>query len=125
MHHLSLKPTFRNKRYGRTFHQCSNQTDNVCFGFLGDGAIKNVIERLEPIKIFLRTGSYKKKTLQPSPDDANSDVNEMWSCIQSNLLIILENNVPSKLSSSKSLPPWINNETKRLIWNKKLWYKKA
>ena len=45
-------------------------------------------------------------------DDANSDVNEMWSCIQSNLLTILENNVPSKLSSSKFLHPWINKKLK-------------
>ena len=58
-------------------------------------------------------------------DDVNSYVNEMWSCIQSNLLTLLENKVPSKLSSSKSLPPWINNETKSLIRNKKIWYKKA
>merc|ERR1712240_566607 len=37
-------------------------------------------------------------------DDANSDVNEMWSCIPSNLLTTLENNIPSELSSSKLLP---------------------
>ena len=58
-------------------------------------------------------------------DDTNSDVNEMWSCIPSNLLTTLENNIPSELSSSKLLPPWTNNETKRLVRKKKLWYKKA
>ena len=72
------------------------------------------------VKEFHQTYLYKYPV-----DDTNLYVNEMWSCIQSNLLTLLENNVPSKLSSSKSLPPWINNETKRLIRNKKLWYKKA
>ena len=51
-------------------------------------------------------------------DDTNSDVNEMWSCIPSNLLTTLENNIPSELSSSKLLPPWINNETKRHVEKK-------
>ena len=57
-------------------------------------------------------------------DDANSDVNEMWSCIPSNLLTTLENNIPSELSSSKLLPPWINNETKRLVRKKKIMVQK-
>ena len=57
-------------------------------------------------------------------DDANSDVNEMWSCIPSNLLTTLENNIPSELSSSKLLPPWINNETKRHVGKKNYGTKK-
>ena len=57
--------------------------------------------------------------------DANLDVNEMWSLIKSNLINILEANVPSKLTSSNSLPPWITQETKRLIRNKQSWYQKA
>ena len=73
------------------------------------------------VKEFHQTYLYKYRPV----DDANLYVNEMWSCIQSNLLTLLENNVPSKLSSSKPLPPWINNETKSLIRNKKIWYKKA
>ena len=82
--------------------------------------------RADTPKIKAAAKEFRQNFLDKYPvDDANSDVNEMWSCIQSNLLTILENNVPSKLSSSKSLPPWINNETKRLIRNKKLWYKKA
>ena len=42
--------------------------------------------------------------------NANLDVNEMWSLIKSNLINILETNVPSKLTSN-SLPPWITNTT--------------
>merc|ERR1712112_319459 len=57
--------------------------------------------------------------------DANLNVNEMWSMIKSNLINILETYVPSKLTSSNSLPPWITQETKRLIRNKQSWYQKA
>ena len=49
-------------------------------------------------------------------DDANSDVNEMWSCIQSNLLTILENNVRSKLSSTKS-HPWVQILGDLVTWS--------
>ena len=52
-------------------------------------------------------------------------VNDMWSSIKSNLLTILDDNVPSKLSTSKTFHPWITTETKRLIRNKQIWYQKA
>ena len=52
-------------------------------------------------------------------------VNDMWLFIKKNLLTILENNVPSKISSSKFWLPWISTSTKRLIRNKQIWYKKA
>ena len=52
-------------------------------------------------------------------------VNDMWLFIKKNLLTILENNVPSKTSSSKFWLPWISTTTKRLIRNKNIWYKKA
>ena len=52
-------------------------------------------------------------------------VNDMWLFIKKNLLTILENNVPSKISSSKFWLPWISTTTKRLIRNKQIWYKKA
>ena len=55
----------------------------------------------------------------------STDINSMWSCIKINLLRILEMNVPTKMSSSKTFLPWITAQTKRLIRNKKLWYKRA
>ena len=53
------------------------------------------------------------------------NVNDMWSHIKTNLLNILDDNVPSKLSSSKTFHPWITTEIKRLIRNKQIWYQKA
>ena len=65
---------------------------------------------------------FKKSFLEKSKD---LGVNDMWLFIKDNLLTILENNVPSKMSSSKSWLPWISTTTKRLIRNKQIWYKKA
>ena len=53
------------------------------------------------------------------------DINDMWLCIKNNINTIIENNVPTKLTSSKTYQPWITTHTKRLIRNKNLWYQKA
>ena len=53
------------------------------------------------------------------------NINEMGSCIQNNLDLIVDDNVPSKFSSTKIFPPWINTQTKRLIKNKNKWFQKA
>ena len=55
----------------------------------------------------------------------NSDVHSMWPCIKKNLLTILEDNVPSKTTSSKVWHPWVTFETKRLIRNKQILFQKA
>merc|ERR1711873_53081 len=47
-----------------------------------------------------------------------------WSCIPSNLLTTLENNIPSELSSSKLLPLGLIMKLKDMS-EKKLWYKKT
>ena len=60
---------------------------------------------LTPLKCKQQRKNFINFFLDKYPvDDANSDVNEMWSCIPSNLLTTLENNIPSELSSSKLLP---------------------
>ena len=49
----------------------------------------------------------------------------MWTNIKTNLLTILEKNVPSKITSSKNHQPWITIQTKRLIRQKQRWFQKA
>ena len=49
----------------------------------------------------------------------------MWNCIKDNLILIMDDNVPSKISSSKYFYPWITKQTKRLIRNKNIWFQKA
>ena len=53
------------------------------------------------------------------------NVNEMWSCIKTNLHRILDFNIPSKMSASNTFLPWITTQTKRLIKNKKIWFQRA
>ena len=55
----------------------------------------------------------------------NSDVNCMWNCIKTNLLTIMEDNVPTKLSSTKIHQPWITTGTKRLLRRKHRLFQKA
>ena len=49
----------------------------------------------------------------------------MWSCIKANLQLIINDNVPCKMTSSGSRLPWITAQTKRLIRNRNKWYKRA
>ena len=49
----------------------------------------------------------------------------MWNCIKDNLILLMDDNVPSKISSSKYFYPWITKQTKRLIRNKNIWFQKA
>ena len=53
------------------------------------------------------------------------DINSMWSCIKANLQLIIDDNVPSKMTSSQSSLPWITAQTKRLIRNRNRWFKRA
>ena len=49
----------------------------------------------------------------------------MWLCIKNNIHTIIEDNVPTKMSSTKVYQPWITTQGKRFIRNKNLWYQKA
>ena len=49
----------------------------------------------------------------------------MWNFIKTEFHKIIEDNVPSKLTSSKAHQPWINTETKRLIRKRNRWFKYA
>ena len=55
----------------------------------------------------------------------NATVDQIWEGIKSNLLAILDDNVPTKLTSSKLHKPWINTQTKRLLRQKQRLYTKA
>ena len=57
--------------------------------------------------------------------DMQTPVDNMWNCIKTSLLAIQEDNVPTKLTTSKNNKPWINSETKRILRKKKKWFKKA
>ena len=50
---------------------------------------------------------------------------KLWECIKNNLLTLLDDNVPTKMTSSKSHQPWINTETKRLLRQKQRAFEKA
>ena len=41
------------------------------------------------------------------------------------LLLTIEDNVPTKMTSSQSTAPWVTAQTKRLIRRKNSWYKRA
>ena len=64
--------------------------------------------------LFIQSHSHNKKP-----------ISTQWSCINKNLELILDDNVPTKNTSTKIFPPWITTQTKRLIRNKNLWYQKA
>ena len=55
----------------------------------------------------------------------DSSINERWEFIKSNLLHILEETVPSKMSTSRFNQPWINQKIKQLTRQKKRNYEKA
>ena len=44
-----------------------------------------------------------------------TNVNKLWNCMKKNLLIMMEDNVPTKMTSSKNHKPWITTETKRSL----------
>ena len=57
--------------------------------------------------------------------DSTSNVLEIWDFIKSEIQKIIQNNVPSKITSSKQHQPWINTKTKQLLRKKERWYSKA
>ena len=57
--------------------------------------------------------------------NANSNIEDMWIFIKDNLTASMDQNVPTKMTSSKCHQPWITTLTKRLIRKKQRWFKKA
>ncbi|XP_072018346.1 uncharacterized protein [Amphiura filiformis] len=57
--------------------------------------------------------------------DVNSCVHKMWIDIQTALINILDNGVPSKMSSTRINQPWITSKVKRLTRQKKRSFVKA
>ena len=55
----------------------------------------------------------------------SDSVFEIWNFLKTNFCKIIENNVPTKISSSKFHQPWINTETKRMIRRKNRWFRRA
>ena len=56
---------------------------------------------------------------------SETNIDNMWNCIKDNLLTIIKNNVPTKISSSKIHQPWITTMTKRILRKKQRWFLKA
>ena len=91
---------------------------------------KKQVKRL--IKLWKKVNLSKLKkdtkafaTLFLATHKISDPVDQIWECIKNNLLLIIEDNVPTKLTSSKTHKPWINTETKRLLRQKQRWYTKA
>ena len=57
--------------------------------------------------------------------DTKNEFNMIWNCLKENLFTIMEDNVPSKMTSSKIHQPWITTNSKRLLRKKEKYYKKA
>ena len=49
----------------------------------------------------------------------------IWNFLKKEFMKIIKNNVPSKITSSKTHQPWITSETKKLIRKKIRWHKKV
>ena len=49
----------------------------------------------------------------------------IWNFLKKEFMKIIKNNVPSKITSSKTHQPWITCETKKLIRKKIRWHKKV
>ena len=54
-----------------------------------------------------------------------SNIEELWNFIKTNLIKIMEDNVPTKTASTKRHQPWITTTTKRLLRKKQRWLTKA
>ena len=79
--------------------------------------------RVDETKILKDTHDLKIRFLHCF--SASDNVLEIWNFIKKEFNIIINNNVPTKETSSKSHQPWITTETKRLIRKKNRWFRKA
>ena len=53
----------------------------------------------------------------------NSNIEEMWGSIKENLISIMEENVPTKITSTQFQQPWFNRTTKQLVRKRERWFK--
>ena len=79
--------------------------------------------KVDEAKIQKETHEFRLKFLDLFTPD--SSVTDMWDFIKNGFEKIIEDNVPSKSTSTKAHQPWINTETKRLIRKKNRWFKYA
>ncbi|MCP3930316.1 MAG: hypothetical protein GY705_14575 [Bacteroidetes bacterium] len=79
--------------------------------------------RVDESKILNDTFNFRQKftTLFSTSDNPQ----DMWDFIKPNIDKIIEDNVDSKLTSSKTHQPWITSETKRMIRKKNRWFSLA
>ena len=89
-------------------------------------------KKIKPRRIFLwnhaNTNNIKEKVSQYQNSftmsfNLNSDIEEMWGSIKENLLNIMEENVPTKITSTQFQQSWFNRKTKQLVRKKKRWFK--
>ena len=57
--------------------------------------------------------------------NSSTPVEIMWESFKSNCKNIIENNVPTKLSSSRFNQPWVNNTIKKLVKRKQRQFNRA
>ena len=79
--------------------------------------------KVDEAKIQKETHELRLKFIDLFNPDSN--VMDMWDFIKTNFEKIIEDNVPSKSTSTKAHQPWINTATKRLIRKKNRWFKYA
>ena len=65
---------------------------------------------------------YRSKFLLEFKPETN--INDTWTDIKENIMLIIKKHVPSKLTSTRFQQPWFNTNTKRLINKKKRWFYK-
>ena len=66
-----------------------------------------------------------EETHQELMQNYPEDVEQTWSIIKNTLLTIMEDHIPSKMSSTRFNQPWINRESKRASRKKNKLFKKA
>ena len=79
--------------------------------------------RVDETKIQKDTHDFRLKFL--TLFSVSDNVQDMWDFVKSNIDKIIEDNVESKLTSSKTHQPWITTETKRMLRKKNRWFKLA
>lgn len=79
--------------------------------------------KVDEVNLQKDTHQFKLKFLELFTIQDN--VVEMWNYMKTEITSIINNHVPTKMTSSRFHQPWINSTTKRLIRKKNRWFKKA
>ena len=78
--------------------------------------------KVDEVKLLKETNDLKHTFLNRfSPSDCPIII---WNFLKKEFIKIINNNVPSKTTSSKTHQPWITSETKKLIRKKNRWHQK-